>query len=445
MPAKWEKLESNKIKLEIEVPSPEVDTALGRAYRKVVSKINLPGFRKGKIPRRILEMRFGPEILHDDALEMLIPVAYKQAIKEAELEPIDEPKIECRQLEEGKPLLFEAVVEVVPEVILGPYKGIEVEQEEIEITAEQVEKSLEDLREQQARLVTLPEGTSEKGDLVIIDFEGSIEGEPFEGGKAENYSLELGSRSFIEGFEKQLEGAVTGEQREVSVKYPDDYYQEKLAGKEALFQVTVKEIKRKQLPELDDEFGKEIGDFENLEELRADVWKRLENSAREQSHQKLENELILKISERAQVELPEVLVERELDKMMDELEQFLRYQGLTLDKFMEASDTTMEELRQQKKPDAEKRCKSALVLKAIIKQEGIFAEDPEIDQRIEEIARAYDDKPERIKELFEKQGRLQMMREEIKIKKAIELLLKEAQVKTVVKPLEEDKDDHEKD
>lgn len=438
MPAKWEKLESNKIKLEIEVPSPEVDTALARAYRKVVSKVNLPGFRKGKIPRRILEMRFGPEILYDDALEMLVPDAYRRAIKEADLEPIDEPEIECHQLGSGKPLLFEAVVEVMPEVVLGQYKGVEVEQEEVEVTDGQVDRFLEDLREQQARLVTVPEGTAEKGDLLIIDFEGFIEGEPFEGGEAENYSLELGSGSFIEGFEEQLEGAASGEQREVSVKFPDDYYQEELAGKQATFKVTVNEIKRKQLPELDDEFGKEIGDFENLEELKADIRQRLEKSARERSERKLEDDLIQKISEAAQVELPEVLAERQLNDMMNDLEQFLRYQGLTLDKYVELSGKTVEEIRQQKRPEAEKKAKSSVVLKAIIKQEGISVEDPELDQKIEEIARAYNDQPERVKELFTKQGRLQIIKEEIKLKKVIDLLLKEAQVKIVIKPSEED-------
>ena len=223
MPVKWGP-RNNKVKLEIEVPSPKVDTALARAYRQVVAKVNLPGFRKGKIPRQVLEMRFGPEILHNDALDILIPDAYSQAIKEADLEPIDEPEIECHQLETGKPLLFEAVVEVMPEVVLGPYKGIEVEQEKVDITAEQVDRFLENLREQQARLITVAGGTAEKGDLVIIDFVGLIEGEPFEGGKAENYSLELGSGTFVGAFEDQLVGALVGEERKVSVNYPDDYY-----------------------------------------------------------------------------------------------------------------------------------------------------------------------------------------------------------------------------
>ncbi|HHX87165.1 MAG TPA: trigger factor [Firmicutes bacterium] len=433
MPVKWEKLDKNKVKFEIEVPSPEVDTALARAYRKVVQKVKLPGFRKGKIPRRILEMRFGPEILYDDALEILVPDAYRRAIKEADLEPIDEPEIECHQLESGKPFLFEAVVEVMPEVVLGQYKGVEVEQEEVEVTAEHVDKFLEGLREQHARLVTVPEGegAAGKGDMVIIDFKGFIDGQPFEGGEAENYSLELGSQSFIGDFEEQLEGAIPGEQREVSVKFPDNYMRDELAGKQALFEVTVNEIKRKQLPELNDEFGKEIGDFENLEELKADIRQRLEKTAQEQSERKLEDDLIRKISESAQVELPELLVERQVDRMMNDLEQYLRYQGLTLDKYAEFADKTVEEIRQEKRPEAELRARSAVVLEAIVKEEGIAVEDHELDRKIEEIARTYSDEPERVKELFKKQGRLQLLEEEIKLKKAINLLLSEAQVSTV--------------
>ncbi len=438
MPVKWEKLENNKFKLEIEVPFSEVDNALARAYRKVVAKINLPGFRKGKIPRQVLEMRFGPEILHEDALEILLPHAYHQAIMEADLEPIDEPEIECHQLESGKPLLFEAVVEVIPEVALGPYKGVEVEQEKTEVTDKDVEIFLDNLREQQARLITVPEGTAGKGDLVIIDFTGFVGGEPFEGGEAENYSLELGSGSLVEGFEEQLEGATPGEQREINVKFPDDYHRENLAGKPATFKVKVNEIKRKQLPELDDDFVKETGEFENLEELREDIRKRLEEAARKESRQKLENDLILKISEAAKLELPPVLVDRELDKLMNEMDQFLRYQGLTLDKFVEMSGKTWEEIREQKKPEAERRTKSALVLKAIAKQEGICVEDPELDQKIEEIAKVYNDKPERVKELFAKQGRLQIFKNEIKLTKTIDLLVKEAQIKIVDKPSEKD-------
>ena len=439
MPVKWEKLESNKIKLEIEVPSPEVDSALARAYRKVVPKVSLPGFRKGKIPRRILEARFGPEVLHEDALEILVPEAYRQAIGEAGLKPIDEPKIECQPLESGQPLLFEAIVEVMPEVELGPYKGVQVEQVETVVTGEQIESKLEELREQQARLVTVSDGAAaEKGDMVILDFEGFIDGEPFEGGEAENYSLELGSGSFIKGFEEQLEGAVTGEKREVKVNFPDDYPREGLAGKEALFKVTVNEIKRKQLPELDDDFGKEIGEYENLEELKADIRKDLEETAAEQSRQKLEADIIEKVSEASKLELPELLVERRLDDMMNDMAQMLRYQGLSLEKFAELSGKSMEEIREQNRAEAEKRARASVVLQAIAKKEGISVEEAELDQKIEEIAQAYQEKPERIKELFSKQGRLQVIEEEIKLKKTIALLVGEAKVKVVSPPADGD-------
>jgi trigger factor len=431
MLTKWEKIDDNKVKLDIEVAAPEVDTALARAYRIIVKKVNLPGFRKGKVPRRILESRFGPEILHEEALEILVPPAYRQAIEEAELEPIDQPQFDLESLEEGKPLLFSATVEVLPPVELGEYKGVEIEQQEIEITGTQVDQYLQSMREQQARLVPREEGPAEKGDLVQIDFKGFIDGEPFPEGEAENYSLELGSNTFIPGFEEQLEGAVIDEQREVKVKFPDDYRKENLAGKDALFQVTVKQIRQKQLPDLDDDFAKEVSEKDTLEELKAEVKERLEKTARNQAKAKLEEELIQKITENSKVEAPDTLVNRQIDHMLHDMEQYLRYQGLTLEKFAELSGKTLEELRADKRDEAIKRTRANLVLDAVIKKEGITVEESEVDERIAQIAASYNDDPARVKELFEKQGRLSSLREEIRIRKAIDLLVREAVVKTV--------------
>ncbi len=431
MLTRWEKIESHKVKLEIEVAAPEVDTALARAYRKVVQKVNLPGFRKGKVPRRILESKFGPEILHEEALEILVPSAYQQALEEADVEPIESPEFELVQIEEGKPLIVHVTVEVVPDVELGEYKGVPVEQEEMEITAEQIDQTLQSLREQHARLVPKEEGAAEDGDLVMIDFKGFVDNEPFTGGEAENYSLEIGSNSFIPGFEEQLIGSVPGEEKEVKASFPEDYRKEDLAGKEALFKVTVKQIKQKRLPDLNDEFVKEVSDKETVEELKAQIGERMEQTARDQVRTKLEETLIEKVSEASQVEMPDVLVERQIDRMLGDMEQYLRYQGLTLEKFCEMSGKSMEEMREDKKEEAAHRAKANLVLAAIIKKEGITVEDSEIDEKIAAIAAEHNDEPERVREIFEKQGRISFMQEEIRMRKAIDLLVNEAQITTV--------------
>ncbi len=428
-----EKIEDNKIKLEVEVAAPDVETALANAYRKVVKKVNLPGFRKGKVPRKVLESHFGPEILHEDALEELVPPAYEQALEEARIDPINQPEFELVQVEAGKPLLFNAVVEVLPEVELGEYKGLEAEQEEVDIDDLQVDHQLYMLREQNARLVTREEEPAKDGDLVSIDFKGYIDGEPFEGGEAEDYSLELGSRSFVPGFEEQLVGVKTGEEKEVVVNFPEDYRNEDLAGKEATFQVKMKQIKEKQLPDLDDDFVKEVSEFETLDEMKADLKEKMLKNAEEQSKTKLEESLIEKVTDASEVKLPEVLVERQIERMMSDMENYLRQQGLGLDQFLELSGKTREELSEQNRPEAEKRTKANLVLDAIAKKEGFTVDDSELDNRIAEIAETYNDQPERIRDILEKQNRLPSIREEMRIRKAVDLLVENANI-TMVKP-----------
>jgi trigger factor len=428
-----ENIESSKVKLEIEVAAPEVDTALARAYRIVVKKINLPGFRKGKVPRRILESRFGPEVLHEEALEILVPPAYDEAIKEAGVDPIGQPDFELVQVEEGKPLLFNALVEVIPPVKLGDYKGLEVEQEESEVDDLQIDHHFYMLREQNARLVPREDGLVKSGDLVTIDFKGFVDGEPFEGGEAENYSLEIGSNTFIPGFEEQLIGAKPEEEKEVKVKFPDNYRKDDIAGKEALFQVTVKQIKEKQLPDLDDDFVKEVSEFETLDEMREDLKVKLLKNAEDQAKNKLESDLIEMISDASEVESPKILVERQIDRMIGELEGYLKYQGMELEQFMELSGKNKDEMREDKREEAEKRTKANLVLDAIAKKEGITVEDSELEAKIKEIAESYNDDPDRIRELLEKQGRIPVMFEEIRIRKVIDLLTEEAKIKKVKK------------
>ncbi len=428
-----EKIEDNKVKLEVEVAAPEVDTALANAYRKVVKKVSLPGFRKGKVPRKVLESHFGPEILHEDALEELVPPAYEQALEEAGIDPINQPEFELVQVEEGKPLLFNAVVEVLPEVELGEYRGLEAEKEEVIVDDIQVDHHLYMLREQNARLVPREDEPAKDGDHVTIDFKGFVDGEPFEGGEAEDYSLELGSQSFVPGFEEQLVGVKPGEEKEVVVNFPEDYRNEDLAGKEATFQVKMKQIKEKQLPELDDDFVKEVSEFETLDEMKADLKEKMLKNAEDQSKTKLEEALIEKVSDNSEVKLPEVLVERQIDRMMSDMENYLRQQGLGLDQFLEFSGKTREELREQNRPEAEKRTKANLVLDAIAKKEGFTVDDSELDERIAEIAETYNDQPERVKDIFEKQGRLPSLREEMRIRKAVDLLVENASI-TMVKP-----------
>jgi trigger factor len=441
---KVEKMEGNKVKLEIEVAAPDVDTALARSYRQVVKKVNLPGFRKGKVPRRILESRFGPEILHEDALEMLVPDAYEAALEEADLDPINNPEFDLVQIEESKPLLFNAIIEVLPPVELGKYRGLEVDQEKAEVDDIQIDHHLYMLREQNARLVPREEGPVNKGDLVQIDFKGYVDGELFEGGEAEDYSLEIGSGSFIPGFEDQLIGAVQDEEKEIKVTFPASYRKEDIAGKEATFKVVVKQIKEKQLPELDDEFVKEVSEFETLAEMKDDLREKLLKTAEDQSKAKLEEDLIEKVSAAATVEPPKILVDRQIDRMVGDLENYLRYQGMGLDQFLELSGKDKDEVREERREEAEKRAKANLVLDAIAKKEGITADDNELKEKIEEIATTYNDDPVRIRELLEKQGRIPVMKEEIRIRKVIDLIVSEAKIKLVEAKQEEAKDPEKK-
>ncbi|MFO7951953.1 MAG: trigger factor [Bacillota bacterium] len=433
---RWEKVEDNKIKLEIEVDAAEVDSALEKAYRKVVKKVNLPGFRKGKVPRKLLEARFGPEVLHEEALEELVPPAYEKALEEADINPINQPEFDLVQVEEGKPLIFNAIVEVLPEVDLGEYKGLEAEKEEVEVDDVQVDHHIYMLREQNARLVPREDRPAQHGDLLLIDFKGYVDGESFEGGEAEDYSLELGSQSFIPGFEEQLIGVNLNEETEVKVTFPEDYRNEELAGKEAVFNVTIKQIKEKQLPDLDDEFVKEVSEFETLDEMKADIKEKMLKNAEEQSKTKLEESLIEKVSEASEVKLPEVLVERQIDRMISDMENYLRQQGLGMDQFLELSGKTKEEMRNENRPEAERRTKANLVLDAIVKKEGITVDDSEVDAKINEIAESYNDQFERVKGIFEKQGRLPAIKEEMRIRKAVDLIVENANITMVKKEQE---------
>lgn len=424
MSAKWEKLEGNQGVLTVEVEATEVDTALDQAFKKVVKKVNVPGFRKGKMPRKLFEQRFGVESLYQDALDILLPKAYGDAVQETGIDPVDRPEVDIEKMEQGSNLVFTAKVIVKPEVKLGEYKGLEVEKVETEVTDEDVQNELTSLQEQQAELVVKEEGTVENGDTVNIDFEGFVDGEAFEGGKAENYSLEIGSGSFIPGFEEKLVGEKAGAEKDVDVTFPEEYHAEELAGKPAVFKVKIHDIKAKQLPELNDEFAKEAeGDAETLEELKKELRTKLEESKKQEAENKTRETVIEKASENAEIEIPEAMVNTELDRMVQEFGQRLQMQGMNLDLYYQFSGTSEEALREQMKEDAGKRVRTNLVLEAIVEAENIEVSEEEIDAELNKMAEMYKMEVEQIKQMLAMQGGNDAVAADLKVRKAIDFLV----------------------
>jgi trigger factor len=348
-------LEGNKVELKVEIEAERVNEALEQAYKKVVKDIDISGFRKGKVPRKVLEARYGKEVLHKDALDILIPEGYREALDETGIEPIDQPDIEDFHIEEDEPASFTAIVEVKPEVELGEYTGLDVEKESAEVTEEEIEEEIERVRNQHSQLVASDKEVVEDGDFVIIDFEGKKDGEPFPGGSAEEYSLEIGSNTFIPGFEEQLIGAQVGEELELNITFPEDYNAEDLAGEDVIFDVEVKEIKEKQLPELDDEFAKEVSDYETFEEYKDSIQERLQKSKEDRTQREYENKLIEKASENAEVDVPEKMVEDELNTMFQNFTQSVSQQGMDVQDYLDYMGTDEEGWKEQNKEAAEDR------------------------------------------------------------------------------------------
>ncbi|MCY0875085.1 MAG: trigger factor [Firmicutes bacterium] len=386
MAYKWEKTEANVGVLEIEVGEDRVASALDQAFRKVVTKINVPGFRKGKVPRRIFEARFGVESLYQDALDILLPEAYSGAVIEAELDPVDRPNIDIVQMEVGKPLVFKATVTVKPEVQLGEYKGVTYEDKSFEVSDADLEEELDRIRKSHAELHVLEEGTAEIGDLLVIDFVGSVDGEVFEGGEAENYQIELGSGTFVGGFEDQLVGVAAGEDREVVITFPETYHVKSLANQEAHFQVHVHDIKRKRLPEMDDEFAKDISEFETFEAYRQNVLEGLKHRAVHEHEHYVQEAVLNQVVDNATIDLPPVMVESEIDGEVKQFEDRLSQQGIPLDAYQEFTGTTTAELRDQFRADAERRVRTSLVLEAVAAAEGLAVTDEEVDLELQKVA-----------------------------------------------------------
>ncbi|BDG31163.1 trigger factor [Parageobacillus thermoglucosidasius] len=426
MSVKWEKLEGHEGVLTVEVDAKKVDEGLDAAFKKVVKNITVPGFRKGKVPRVIFEKRFGVEALYQDALDILLPEAYAKAVEEAGIEPVDVPKIDIEQMEKGKNLIFTAKVTVKPEVKLGQYKGLEVEKMDATVTDEDVENELKRLQEDFAELVVKEDGKIEKGDTAVIDFEGFVDGEPFEGGKAENYSLEIGSGVFIPGFEDQLVGMKAGEEKEIEVTFPEEYHAKELAGKPATFKVKVHEVKAKQLPALDDEFAKDVDDeVETLEQLKEKIRARLEETKKNEAETALRDAVVEKAAENAEIDIPEVMVKNETDRMLREFDQRLQMQGLNLDLYYQFSGQDEAALREQMKEDAEKRVRVALTLEAIAKAEHIEVTEEEVNEELEKMAKAYNLEVEKLKELL---GNLEGVKEDLKWRKTIDFLVEHSKV-----------------
>ncbi|MGG3450822.1 trigger factor [Domibacillus aminovorans] len=421
MSAKWEKLEGNQGVLTVEVDTETVKKGLDAAFQKVVKTINVPGFRKGKMPRPLFEQRFGVESLYQDAIDAILPEAYGNAIDEAGIDPVDRPEIDVEQFEKGKPFIFKATVTVKPEVKLGEYKGLEVEKASTDVTDEDVQNELQDLQKRHAELVVKEEGTVENEDTVVIDFEGFVNGEAFEGGQAENYSIVIGSGTFIPGFEEQIIGMKTGEEKEVEVTFPEEYHAEELAGQPAVFKVKLHEVKAQELPELNDDFAKETDEeVETLDALTAKIKERLAEQKQSASEQKLRDDLVEQAVANAESDIPDVMIDSEIDRMLQEFTQNLSMQGMNLDLYYQFSGQSEADLRAQMKENAATRVRTSLTLEAIAVAENLEPTDEDVEAEVNKMAEQFGLSKEDIQKAL---GSLDGMKADLKIRKAVEFLV----------------------
>ena len=420
-----EKLEKNMAKLTVEVPAEEVEKALQAAYMKEKNKISIPGFRKGKVPRAMIEKMYGTGVFFEDAANELIPEAYETAAKESELEIVAQPEIEVTQMDKGTDFIFTATVAIKPEVTLGDYKGIEVEKKEAEVSEEEITAEIDKAREANSRLITIEDRATEDGDTVIIDFDGYVDGKQFEGGYAEDYTLVLGSHSFIDNFEDQLVGKNLGEDVEVNVTFPEEYHVDELKGKPALFKVKIKEIQKKELPELDDDFAQDVSDFDTLDEYKADVEKKILENKENQIKREQEDQIIEKIIENAQMEIPQQMIAAQTRQMTQEFAQRLQSQGLSLEQYMQFTGLTPQKMMEDLEPQALKRIQSRLVLEAVVAAENIEASDEEIDKELENMASMYQMEIDKLKELIGDDEKKQIGMD-LAVQKAVEFVVKEA-------------------
>lgn len=425
MSVQVESLEKNMAKLIIEVPAEELEKAIQEAYQKQKSKISLPGFRKGKVPRQMIEKIYGPEVFYEDAANSLISAEYPKAVEESEEEIVSRPTIDVVQIEKGKPFIFSAEVAVKPEVTLGTYLGVQVAKAEITVTEEEVDAEVNKERESNARMVTVEDRAIEDGDTAVIDYEGFMDGEAFEGGKGENHSLVIGSHTFIPGFEEQLIGKGAGDNVEVSVVFPEEYHAKELAGRPALFQVKINEIKVKELPELDDEFAQDVSEFDTLAEYRESVRKAVEERKKEEARRQKEDEAVQKAVEGAKMEIPDAMLDTQVSSMLEEFASRIGQQGLSLEQYLQFTGATVEALQEQMRPDALKRIQSSLVLEAIAKAEQLEVSEEEFEEEIEHMAAAYNIEKEKLEDLMDDTER-KSIRTDLSIQKAVDLITEQA-------------------
>ena len=422
-----EKLEKNMAKLTVEVPAEQFDEALKTSYNKNKNKFNIPGFRKGKAPQAMIEKMYGAGVLYEDAAGEIIDTTYAGAMDESGLDIVSRPEINVEQIEKGKPFIYTAMVAVKPEVTLGEYKGIEVEKARPEVTDADIDAELAKVQEQNSRLISVEDRPVADGDQTIIDFEGFVDGEPFEGGKAEAYPLTIGSHSFIDTFEEQLIGKNIGEEVEVNVTFPAEYHAEELAGKPALFKVTVKEIKVKELPELNDEFAGEVSEFETLDEYKADVKAKLSETKEKQATTENENNVVQKVVENASMDIPEPMIDQQVRNMVEDYARRMQSQGISLEQYMQFTGMNIEQLQEQMRPQAEKRIRTRLVLEAVVAAENITVDDETVEAELAKMAESYKMETEQIKNMMGEEG-LNQMKEDLAVQEAVDFLVAEAKL-----------------
>ena len=418
---------ANEVKLEITIEAQKFDEAIKKVYFKSAKYFNIPGFRKGKAPMQIVEKYYGKEIFYEDAFNEVAQDALEEAVKENNLEVVSRPDIEVTQIEKGKDLIFTAVMQTKPEAELGKYKGVEIKKIEYKVTDEDIEHELKHMQEHNSRVISVEDRPVENGDIATIDFEGFVDGVAFEGGKAEGHDLEIGSKTFIPGFEDQVIGMNIDEEKDIKVKFPDEYFSKDLAGKDAIFKVKVHEIKKKELPELDDEFAKDVSEFDTIAELKADIKAKQEKQNEDRAKYETQDAVIKAVCENVKVEIPDGMVETEIENMLKDMEQRLSYQGLKLEQYLKMMGKTEEDMKKEYEPQAIEGIKSRLALEAVIKAEKIEATDEEIDEKLKEMAKNYG--KENDEEFLKNENVRNYIKQGLTSEKAIDFLVKNAKMK----------------
>ena len=427
MSVQVEKLEKNMAKLTVEVSAEDFKAAIKKAFNKNKNRFAIPGFRKGKAPQAMIEKMYGEGVFSEDAADEAINASYAEAMKESGLDIVSRPEVTIEKIGKDEPFVYSALVAVKPEVTLGQYKGVEVEKADASVSAEDVEAELKKVQEQNARLLTVEDRGVEDGDQTVIDFEGFVDGKGFEGGKAEDYPLTIGSHSFIDTFEEQLIGKKIGEECEVNVTFPTEYHAADLAGKPATFKVTVKEIKVKELPELNDEFASEVSEFDTLDEYKKDVEKKLAEKKEIEANSKNEDAVVAKVVENATMEIPDKMIDAQAENMVQDMARRMQSQGLSLDMYLKYTGMTVEQMKEQARPDAEKRIRTRLVLEAVAKAENIQISDEKVDEEVAKMAEAYKMEVEKLKS-YMSESDVKQMKEDLAVQQAVDLLVAEAKL-----------------